>query len=65
MSGSIFTTINDLLKIRSDGRENREMMPKVAMKLKSHINGSEDIVILVEKSGSVLTTENGSLLNDH
>jgi hypothetical protein len=40
-------------------------MPKVAMKLKSHINGSEDIVILVEKSGSVLTTENGSLLNDH
>ena len=77
MSGSVLTTINDLLKKRLGGRKKAtygqdldikepeiaaymasqglgfspkwEMKPKVALKYKNHINGSENITILVGK----------------
>jgi hypothetical protein len=47
MSGSVLTTINELLEKRPGGRNNEGMVPNAALKLKNHIKGKDDTAILV------------------
>jgi hypothetical protein len=49
MSGSVLTTINELLEKRPGGRNNEGMVPNAALKLKNHIKGKDDTAILVGK----------------
>ena len=49
MSGSVLTTINELLKIRPSGYESMEMLAKAALKSKNYIDGSENNAILTGK----------------